>query len=132
MSALPNNDIQYIVRDGQRTHVVLPIAEYLRLTGSDADDVISDADNRINDPNTRWLSTSELASSLAWSRIAAARNAKGISQQTLADRTGLNQTRISRIERDPGKAKLEDLQKIAAALGLDIETLIRTARDTQA
>jgi len=52
-----------------------------------------------------------------------------LSQVDLADRAGLDRTYVSGIERNTRNPSLRNLQKIADALGSDLDVLFATARD---
>lgn len=132
MSTVPNDHL-YVMQNDKKTHVLVPIDEYSHLTSAASKvaeaprvsrEVLEEADRKIADPNAEWLSTDELAASLAWSRIMVARRSRGLSQQALADLAGMSQSRVSRIERDPKRASVEDLRKIAAALDLNLGALV--------
>ena len=58
-------------------------------------------------------------------RVQQARRERGLSQEELADRSGVHQTYLSGVERGRRNPTVTVLQKIAAALGLDIEYLVR-------
>ena len=49
--------------------------------------------------------------------VAAARAISGLSQQQLAEKTGINQSDISRIERGTANPSIQTLERIAKALG---------------
>jgi len=51
------------------------------------------------------------------------RQAKGFSQESFADRCGLHRTYIGAIERGERNVSLENIQKIARALGVSIASL---------
>jgi transcriptional regulator with XRE-family HTH domain len=52
-----------------------------------------------------------------------------LSQVDLAERAGLDRTYVSGIERNARNPSLQNLQKIANALGSDLDVLFATARD---
>jgi len=52
------------------------------------------------------------------------RNSLGISQEQLAERCGLHRTYISAIERFRRSIALENIQRIASALGVDAYMLL--------
>ncbi|QGG61835.1 helix-turn-helix transcriptional regulator [Loigolactobacillus bifermentans] len=62
----------------------------------------------------------KLASAIA---VLEAREAAGLSQQTLADQAGLPQTTIARIERG-NNTSIETLAKIASALGKTVSVAL--------
>lgn len=51
------------------------------------------------------------------------RQARGFSQEAFADRCGLHRTYIGAIERGERNVSLENIEKIAKALGLNIAAL---------
>ena len=54
-------------------------------------------------------------------RIAEIRKAQGITQQELAERTGMQQGNIARIEAGKYSARFDTLQTIAEAMGLTVD-----------
>lgn len=52
-----------------------------------------------------------------------------LSQEDLADRAGLDRTYVSGIERGKRNPSLRILQKVADALGADLDVLFATARE---
>lgn len=54
-------------------------------------------------------------------RIAQLRNERGITQQELAERTGMQQGNIARIEAGRYSARFDTLQTIAEAMGLTVD-----------
>lgn len=61
---------------------------------------------------------------MAWPKIAEARKAKGWSQQELADRTGIAQPNIARMETSDVDIKTSTIMKLSAALGVTISYLL--------
>ena len=55
-----------------------------------------------------------------WNRIRELRKEKKLSQQWLADKTGLHRTYISDIERGVKNVAIENIEKISIALEVDI------------
>lgn len=64
-----------------------------------------------------------LASSIA-ERIAARRRERGLSQRALADLLGLDQSAVSRIESGDRRVSVEELSRIAEALGTNVGALV--------
>jgi len=133
MSALPTNDHQFVVQNDEKTHVILPIEEYQRLLSAqsgapseeESDSMIAEAERSIADRRDgRWMDTAELAAALAWRRIDLARKARRMSQRELAEAAGLSQSRVSRIEREPKRASVDELQSIAKALDVELSALV--------
>jgi transcriptional regulator with XRE-family HTH domain len=58
-------------------------------------------------------------------RIRAHRRALGISQEALADRSGLHWTFVGQVERGRRNLNLHNLLKISAGLGVDPGELVR-------
>jgi transcriptional regulator with XRE-family HTH domain len=52
------------------------------------------------------------------------RQAAGLSQEQLADRTGLHPTEISRLERAAREPRLGTIVRLARGLGVGIESLV--------
>lgn len=61
---------------------------------------------------------------MAWPKIAEARKAKGWSQQELADRTGIAQPNIARMETSDVDIKASTMLKLSATLGVTISYLL--------
>lgn len=58
------------------------------------------------------------------------RLAAGLSQAELADKMGMKQPNIARLEKRPGDPSLSTLQKLAAVLGVDIKEVIAAVEVT--
>jgi transcriptional regulator with XRE-family HTH domain len=56
--------------------------------------------------------------------LRSARVAKGLSQEELADRSGLNRTYVGSVERGERNVSLLNIHKLAAALGVAPSTLL--------
>ena len=56
------------------------------------------------------------------------RHAAGLSQEQLADRTGLHPTEISRLERAAREPRLGTIIRLASGLGVRIEKLVAYIR----
>ena len=52
-----------------------------------------------------------------------------LSQEVLADRSGLDRTYISGVERGVRNPTLQVMQRLADALGVDLDVLFATARE---
>ena len=64
---------------------------------------------------------------------------RGMTQQQLAQKSGVNYTRVNRYENGMGNPTLESMEKLAAALGVTVPQLLEgevddhgTARDNSA
>jgi transcriptional regulator with XRE-family HTH domain len=62
-------------------------------------------------------------------RIRALREAKGISQEVLAERSGLHRTYIGGVERGLRNPSLKSLSRIAKGLGAAVIELFQTEKD---
>lgn len=65
-------------------------------------------------------------------RIRELRQAKGWSQQLLADHAELERAHLSRLEEGKREAGLRVLERIAAALDVEVEDLVRRIRGERA
>ncbi|MFQ5501294.1 MAG: helix-turn-helix domain-containing protein [Phycisphaerae bacterium] len=77
-----------------------------------------------DDPIVEWIDAQEWALHLAGDKIKEARHLKKFTQKQLAEKLGIPQSQISRIERNPDKTTVRTLKKVAKALGVDVSTLI--------
>jgi DNA-binding transcriptional regulator YiaG len=57
---------------------------------------------------------------IGFEQIKKARGAKGLTQAELARQSGLNQSRLSRIEANPERTTAQELSALAKVLGIDI------------
>ena len=57
--------------------------------------------------------------------IRALRTAKGVSQEKLAEQAGFHRTYVSQLERGATNISLDNLEKIADALGVDASKLLK-------
>ena len=58
------------------------------------------------------------------------RTAQGISQELLADLAGLHRTYVSSVERCERNISVDNMEKLAAALGVDIRELLNPNDNT--
>ena len=58
-------------------------------------------------------------------RVRTLRNILGLSQEKLAERAGVHRTYIGMIERGEKNITLSNIEKIASALGVSIDTLFK-------
>lgn len=56
------------------------------------------------------------------------RNAAGISQEALADAAGLHRTFVGSVERAERNVSIDNISKLAKALGVEPSTLLEAAR----
>ena len=76
------------------------------------------------DPDAEFMSLEEMRLRTAGADLAKARKAKGWTQAKLAKKTGVPQSQISRIERNPDRTTVRTLKRLAKALGVDVRQLI--------
>jgi ribosome-binding protein aMBF1 (putative translation factor) len=112
----------YVVENGRRTHVLVPLQEYDRLL--DAAE-LNELTAKLEDRSAEWIDADEVALKLAGSRLAEARKARGWTQKRLGEKLGLPQSQISRIERNPDHTTVRTLKRIARALGVKVSALLR-------
>jgi DNA-binding XRE family transcriptional regulator len=114
----------YVVRNNRATHVLLPIDQYEELLNAlEAHELAA----KLDDPSTKWIPAEQAALQIAGSWLAEARKKAALTQKQLADRVGVPQSQISRIEKSPDHTTLRTMKRIAAALGVDIGTLMSFA-----
>ena len=77
------------------------------------------------DPNVKTVSFEEMVLRAAGADLAKARKAKGWTQAKLAAKTGVPQSQISRIERNPERTTIRTMKRLAKALGVDVRQLIK-------
>jgi DNA-binding XRE family transcriptional regulator len=111
-----------IEHEGKPTHVILPWAEWERIV--DQLDV-AHARRALADPNTEWV-PAEVAWPIAEGvdSIRAWREYRGLSQQALAAKVGIDQAMVARWEAGRNLPRLPALRRLAAALGISVDTLI--------
>lgn len=115
-------DFRYIVRDGETTHILVPIEEYERLQLADmAQEAIHQIENARDED---YVDADQFRLELAAERIAKARKAAGLTQTQLGKKLGIPQSQISRIERNPDHTTVRTLKRIAKALKVDVRALI--------
>jgi transcriptional regulator with XRE-family HTH domain len=57
--------------------------------------------------------------------LRAARAKLGISQEELADRAGINRTFVGSVERRERNISLDNIERLAVALGMDVTELLK-------
>ena len=77
--------------------------------------------------NIAWADADDVAIEISAGRIAAARKAAGPTQVQLAAKLKMPQPQISRIERNPDRTTVRTLQRVAAALDVDLGVLLKGA-----
>ncbi len=106
-----HTDVQIIRQGGKPAFAVVPYDKWLELTGSE--------DENIYIPHE--VVGYQLKEDL--SLIAAWRKHLKITQKELAAKTGMTQPAIAQIEKTDSKPQEKTLEKIALAMGLDVEQL---------
>lgn len=117
----PGEDHAYLVRNGNSTHVLVPIDEYERLVKAETVDRLL---AKLEDPKTEWVNADDFAIELATESVVKARKAAGLTQAQLAKKLGMPQSQISRIERNPDRTTVRTLKKIAKALRVDVSAFM--------
>ena len=115
---------------GEPEFAVVPVAEYQELleTAEMAEDVAAyDAAKAANEE----LIPAEMVDRLhsGESRVKVWRQHRGLTQDQLAELSGLHQTTISEIETGAHIAKVDTLTKLAKALGVDLGDLVQPKGD---
>jgi transcriptional regulator with XRE-family HTH domain len=62
--------------------------------------------------------------------LRASRKERGLSQEELADKAGLHRTYVGSIERGERNVSIDNIERLALALGLDIVDLLVRQRTT--
>ncbi len=112
----------YVFRNGEPAFVQIPVEEYEELIKSS---MVAHAIAQIESGDDDFVDADDFALELAAERIAKARKAKGLTQKQLGKKLNLPQSQISRIERNPDHTTVRTLKRIARALGVDVNALIR-------
>jgi DNA-binding XRE family transcriptional regulator len=87
-------------------------------------------DNLLSDPETRALYEAEAAKSELWLQLVEARQQAGLTQQEMAERLGVSQAQVARIEKRGYDAyTLNTLRRYVKALGngFSLEVTIHNA-----
>ena len=115
---------RYVYRNNRATHVLLTVNEYEQLlSAAEAQELIG----MLEDPTTKWIPAERAALEFAGDSIAEARKRAGLTQKQLADRMGVPQSQISRIEKHPDRTTMRTMKRIAAALEINISALMSFA-----
>ena len=83
-------------------------------------DLILQAKKELSDHQTQFEPLENLIKEIAIADLRAARLQKKISQKELSEMTGLTQSQISNLEKEPTRVSVKTLQKLAKALGIKI------------
>ncbi len=62
-------------------------------------------------------------------RLKELRQSRGFSQESLADRAGLHRTYVGSVERAERNVSIDNMERIAQALEVDIAELLRSDRE---
>lgn len=89
----------------------------------EAQELMADFD----DPNVKWVPVDQAMMEIVGSWLAQARKKAGLTQKQLADRVGVPQSQISRIEKNPDRTTVRTMKRIAAALGVEVGELLSFA-----
>lgn len=109
------------MRNNRPTHVLLRIDEYEELLNLlEARELGA----KLDDPATKWVPAEKVAMQMAGSWLAEARKKAGLTQKQLADRVGVPQSQISRLEKSPERTTVRTMKRLAAALGVNISALM--------
>jgi predicted transcriptional regulator len=114
-----------IEHEGKPTHVLLSFAEWERIRAilEDAEDV--EVVRRVEaDPNQDRIPLEVVKRLLDdESPVKVWREHRGLTQQALARAAGLPQSTIARLEGGARKGTVEQMRKLAGALGINLDTL---------
>jgi|GEM_PF-1070108 len=118
-----------VIRGDRVTHVIVPIEAYEELVKADMElELLAEMEGKgidpFDDPDAEWVDAEQFALNLAADRIVQARKARKMTQKQLAEKLGVPQSQISRIERNPDRTTVRTLKRIAKALNADIRALI--------
>ena len=104
---------QIIMSDGKPAFAVIPWQEYQELNSQHAADV------------NVWIPHEVVKATLLENRsiIRAWREYFGLTQQELAQRAGLSQPTLARLEKADSRPRTSTLKKLAAALGITVAQL---------
>ena len=110
-----HTDPQIIIQNGKPAFAVIPWSEYQELIRRRADDSEPDVwfPNEVVKANVRGKTLIK-----AW------REYFGLTQHALAEKAGMKQSALARIENGHSTPRETTLQKIAKALGVELEQLI--------
>jgi DNA-binding XRE family transcriptional regulator len=105
----------YVLEDNQPAFVLVPVDVF---EGWAAEKGARTTGNRA------WMDADDFALEVAGQQIAAARKRARLTQKQLADRLGVPQSQVSRIERNPDHTTVRTLKRLARALGVNVAFLI--------
>lgn len=117
-----------IEHEGRPTHAVIPWAEWVRLRALVEDrEGIANAERILADPSAEWVPTALADRMLDGEHpVKVWREHRGLTQVQLAAAAGLQQPTVARIEGGKRRGTVEQLAKLAGALGIRLDTLAAT------
>lgn len=128
-----------VVSDGHVTHVIVPVDEYNRLcdesragaaasspTCGFSDHEIDEAIATLTSPDTQWHDAEDVVLDILREGIAPVRKRLGLTQEQLASRIGLSQSRVSRLEGASEDVTIAMLRRIAEVVAAEARTVTPT------
>ena len=126
-----SKNVTFIEMDGKPAFAVVPIEDYNRMTAASAED-ISDAVAYALTRGEEGFPVALVKREIAGEHpVAIFRDHRGLTAAALADATGLSRAYISEIENGKKTGSAATLLKIARALEVDVELLIKDAGGDQ-
>ena len=113
MSAHTLDNVHVIHRDGKPEYAVVPYTDYLRLIEKSAE-----SDAVIPHKVVEWVIEKDFNLLKAW------RKHLGLTQKEVARKAGITQSALSQMERKQTNHRTVTLEKLAAALGIEIAQLV--------
>jgi DNA-binding XRE family transcriptional regulator len=128
-----------VVSDGHVTHVIVPVEEYNRLceesragaappsptcgfSGREIDEAIA----TLASPETQWHDAEDVVLDILRDGIAPVRKRLGLTQEQLATRIGLSQSRVSRLEGASEDVTIAVLRRIATVVADEASAQVPT------
>ena len=113
----------FVEQDGKRTHAVIDIEQWHLIIrqledvqdNRDADRALTEPALQLDQAERIWAGTHPLK---VW------REHQGLTQQTLADKTGVSQTTIAQIENGTRQGSVKTLKKLADVLDVKADDLL--------
>ncbi len=105
-----HTNIQIIEQNGEPAFAVIPYEDYLKMIPQDESDYI---------PNE----VVELMVKKRYNTVKAWRIYLGLTQKDIADKAGITQAAFSQMEKTENELRSGTLEKLAVAMGLDVELL---------
>lgn len=81
------------------------------------------AERNLKDRDAQWSSGETVMQGLVLCKLAEIRRERGLSQRAVAERAGIPQSHVSKIERNPERCTLRVLQRVAKALDVPMRDL---------